>query len=118
MFSQNITQEATEMMMTDAKPQFVTAARTWRWALLFPAAALIFLGSMFQLGMFGYGQLNPRDLWPAILIVESAWNLMVEHFNLPELVNLFQFWPLLLVICGLGILLALKPSSHPGRRGE
>ena len=100
------------MMMTDAKPQFVTVGRTLRVALLLPAAALIFLGSVFQLGMLGYGQLNPRDLWPAMLIVQSAWNLLVTHFNVPELATVFQFWPLLLVICGLGILLALMPSKR------
>jgi hypothetical protein len=113
MFSQEITQEAMAMMMmTDAKPQFVTVGRTLRVALLLPAAALIFLGSVFQLGMLGYGQLNPRDLWPAMLIVQSAWNLLVTHFNVPELATVFQFWPLLLVICGLGILLALMPTKR------
>ncbi|HXO87127.1 MAG TPA: hypothetical protein VN885_00665 [Candidatus Acidoferrales bacterium] len=112
MFSHEITQEAMAMMMTDAKPQFVTVGRTLRVALLLPAAALIFLGSVFQLGMLGYGQLNPRDLWPAMLIVQSAWNLLVTHFNVPELATVFEFWPLLLVICGLGILLALMPSKR------
>jgi hypothetical protein len=123
MFSHEITQEAMAMMMTDAKPQFVTVGRTLRVALLLPAAALIFLGSVFQLGMLGYGQLNPRDLWPAMLIVQSAWNLLVTHFNVPELATVFQFWPLLLVICGVGILLALMPSkrstaSRRDREGE
>jgi hypothetical protein len=123
MFSHEITQEAMAMMMTDARPQFVTVGRTLRVALLLPAAALIFLGSVFQLGMLGYGQLNPRDLWPAMLIVQSAWNLLVTHFNVPELATVFQFWPLLLVMCGVGILLALMPSKRsaarrPYREGE
>jgi hypothetical protein len=116
MFSHEITQEAMAMMMTDAKPQFVTVGRTLRVALLLPAAALIFLGSVFQLGMLGYGQLNPRDLWPAMLIVQSAWNLLVTHFNVPELATVFQFWPLLLVVCGVGILLALVPSKRSAAR--
>ncbi|MGB9068049.1 MAG: hypothetical protein WCC21_05720 [Candidatus Acidiferrales bacterium] len=116
MFSHEITQEAMAMMMTDAKPQFVTVGRTLRVALLLPAAALIFLGSVFQLGMLGYGQLNPRDLWPAMLIVQSAWNLLVTHFNVPELATVFQFWPLLLVVCGVGILLALVPSQRSAAR--
>jgi hypothetical protein len=123
MFSHEITQEAMAMMMTDTRPQFVTVGRTLRVALLLPAAALIFLGSVFQLGMLGYGQLNPRDLWPAMLIVQSAWNLLVTHFNVPELATVFQFWPLLLVMCGVGILLALMPSKRsaarrPYREGE
>lgn len=106
------------MMMTDAKPQFVTGGRTLRLALLLPAAALIFLGSMFQLGMLGYGQLNPRDLWPAMMIVQSAWNLLAVHFSVPELANIFQFWPLLLVIGGLGILWALLPSKRSAARRD
>jgi len=36
--------------MTDAKPQFVSGRLTLRATLLLPAAALIFLGSVFQLG--------------------------------------------------------------------
>jgi hypothetical protein len=119
MFSQDFTQEATTMMMmTDAKPQFVTGGRTLRMALLLPAAALIFLGSVFQLGMLGYGQLNPRDLWPAMMIVQSAWNLLAVHFNVPALANIFDFWPLLLIIVGPGILWALLPSRRSAARRD
>ncbi len=104
-------------MMTDAKPQFVSGRLTLRATLLLlPAAALIFLGSMFQLGMLGYGQLNPRDLWPAVMLVESAWNLLVFNFNAPQLGDLFQFWPLLLVGAGLAILMALKPANRSAAR--
>ena len=106
------------MMMTDAKPQFVTGGRTLRMALLLPAAVLIFLGSVFQLGMLGYGQLNPRDLWPAIMIVQSAWNLLAVHFNVPALANIFDFWPLLLIIVGLGILWALLPAKPSAARRD
>lgn len=102
--------------MTDAKPQFVSGRLTLRAALLLPAAALIFLGSVFQLGMLGYGHLNPRDLWPAIMIFESAWNLLAIHFNAPEFGDLFQCWPLLLVGSGLAILMALKPPNRSGAR--
>jgi hypothetical protein len=114
MFNPEFTQEA--MVMTDAKPQFVSGRPTLRAALLLPAAALIFLGSVFQLGMLGYGHLNPRDLWPALMIVESAWNLLAVHFNVPQLGDLFQFWPLLLVGSGLAILLALKPANRSAAR--
>jgi hypothetical protein len=118
MFNPEFTQEA--MVMTDAKPQFVSGRLTLRAALLLPAAALVFLGSVFQLGMLGYGRLNPRVLWPALMIVESAWNLVAVHFNAPQLGDLFQFWPLLLVGSGLAILLALRPANrsavHRGAR--
>ncbi len=105
--------------MTDAKPQLISGRLTLRATLLLPAAALIFLGSMFQLGMLGYGNLNPRDLWPAMMIVESAWNLLAMRFNAPQFGDLFQYWPLLLVGSGLAILMALKPANRSAaRRGS
>jgi hypothetical protein len=116
MFNPEFTQEA--MVMTDAKPQLVSGRLTLRAALLLPAAALIFLGSVFQLGMLGYGRVNPRVLWPALMIVESAWNLVAVHFNPPQLGDLFQYWPLLLVASGLAMMLALRPVNRSSvRRG-
>ena len=104
------------MMMTDAKPQFVSGRPALRAALLLPAAALIFIGSVFQLGMLGYGQLNPRDLWPAIMIIQTGWNLLAAHLNAPDLANVGQFWPLVLVGLGLAILLASKPANRSAAR--
>ncbi len=105
--------------MTDAKPQLVSGRPAFRAALLLPAAALIFIGSVFQLGVLGYGHLNPRDLWPAVMIVQAAWNLLAAHLNAPPLGDFFQFWPLLLVALGLAIVLALKPSNRSAaRRGN
>jgi hypothetical protein len=40
----------------------------------------------------------------------------VTHFNVPELATVFQFWPLLLIVCGVGILLALVPSKRSAAR--
>jgi hypothetical protein len=114
MFNLEFTQEA--MAMTDAKPQFVSNRPALRAALLLPAVALIFIGSVFQLGMLGYGQLSPRDLWPAVIVIQSAWNLLTAHLNAPELANVGQFWPLVLVISGLAILLALKPANRSDAR--
>ena len=105
--------------MMDARPQFVTAGRTLRMALLLPAAALIFLGSVIQLGMLGYGQLNARTLWPVMMIFQSAWDLLAAHFHAPEMDSLAKFWPLLLVVCGLSILVALRPTRrHRARQFE
>lgn len=101
--------------MTDTRSRFVTGGHTLRMALVLPAAALIFLGSVFQLGMLGYGQLNLRDFWPLAMIAQSAWGL----FNGPAFANIVRFWPLLLVVCGLSILVALKPASRkPARQFE
>jgi len=110
--------------MTDAKPRLVSGRLTLRAMLLLPAAALIFVGSMFQLSMLGYGQLDPRNLWPALMIVQTAWNLAAAHLNAPEFADLSRFWPLLLVASGFAVLLALKPknsadaprTSHMGDR--
>jgi hypothetical protein len=116
MFSNTSKREAT---MTELRPQFVSGGRTLRFALLLPATALIFLGSVFQLGMLGYGELNPRTLWPVTMIFQSAWNLFAAHFSTPEMENIARFWPLLLVVCGLSILVALRPAKRqPTRQFE
>jgi len=105
--------------MTDMKPQFLSGGRTLRLALLLPAAALIFLGSVIQLGVLGYGQLNSRALWPVAMIFQSAWDLFAAHLGTPEMQSLARFWPLLLVVCGLSILVALKPAKRqPARQFE
>jgi hypothetical protein len=114
MFNAEFTQEA--MAMTNARPQFVSSRPVLRAALWLPAAALIFLGSMFQLGMLGYGRMDPRDLWPAMMLVQAAWNLVAVHLNVPQLADVSQFWPLLLVALGLALALALKPASRPAPR--
>ena len=103
--------------MTDTTPRFVSGRPTLRMALLLPALALTFLGSVFQLGMFGYGQVNPRALWPLVMVFQSIWDLFAAGCNTPQLASISQFWPLLLVVCGLGIVMALKPAKRqPARR--
>jgi len=105
--------------MTDTRSRFVSGGHSLRMALVLPAAALIFLGSVFQLGMLGYGHLNPRDFWPLAMIAQSAWDLFSGLFNGPEFANVAAFWPLVLVLCGLSILVALKPASRkPARQFE
>ena len=98
--------------MTDARPQLLSGGRNLRLALLLPAAALIFLGSVIQLGVLGYGQLNPHDFWPVMMIFQSAWNLFASCWSGPEWAGISQFWPLLLVVSGLSILFLLKPASR------
>jgi hypothetical protein len=116
MFSPEFTQEA--MAMVDLRPQLISGRPTLRVALLLPAAALIFIGSMFQLGMLGYGQFNPHGLWPAVMILQSVWDLLAAHFNAPEMIDVSQYWPLLLVGCGFAILIALGSGTVPrSRRG-
>jgi len=105
--------------MTNTQPQLISARQTLRMALLIPAAALIFVGSVIQLGMLGYGQLNPRDFWPAAMILQSAWDLIGGLFHGADFSNVVRFWPLLLVGCGLSILVALKPANRkPARQFE
>ena len=105
--------------MTNTRAQMVSGPHTLRMALLIPAAALIFLGSVIQLGVLGYGQLNPRDFWPAVMILQSAWDLFGGLFHGAEFSSVVRFWPLLLVGCGLSILVALKPAARkPARQFE
>lgn len=98
--------------MTDTKARFVSRRPVFRVVLLMPAAALILLGSVFQLGMLGYGQINPHNLWPALIVAQAAWNLSAAQLNLPWLADVSQFWPLLLVGAGLTVLLALLPGNR------
>jgi hypothetical protein len=110
MFNVQFTEEA--IAMTDTRAQFVSGRPIFRAALLLPAAALIFLGSVFQLGMLGYGQLDPRNLWPALMVVRAAWNFSAAQLNVPWLGDVSQFWPLLLVGAGLLSLFALRPDNR------
>jgi hypothetical protein len=50
------------------------------------------------------------------MIIQTAWNLLAAHLNAPDLANVGQFWPLLLVGLGLAILLALKPANRSAAR--
>ena len=98
--------------MTDARPQIVSQASISRVAAIMVAGLLIFAGIVFQLGELAWGRLNEDGLWLVHMIAMSIWNLLAIRMNAPELVTILHFWPLMLVVFGLAILLALQPARE------
>jgi Sec-independent protein secretion pathway component TatC len=112
-----------EMAMTDATPRFVSQISISRVAAIMAAITLIFLGIAFQWGQVGDGQFNVDGLWIIHMIATNIWDLIVVHLTVPGLAGILRFWPLLLVLFGFAILLALgldKRMSENGaiRKGE
>ncbi|HKV05851.1 MAG TPA: hypothetical protein VJO53_12205 [Candidatus Acidoferrales bacterium] len=91
-------------MMVDAEYRFDSGRSIARGTLVVPAGALIFLGIVFQLAMLGYGHLNTQNLWPAMMVVDSAWNLLAAHMGASGFREIFLFWPMALVAAGLAML--------------
>jgi hypothetical protein len=100
-----------EMAMTDARPQLVSDASISRMAALIGAAFLVVTGLVLQLCQFGIGHQTANGFWFMQMVVASIWRLMAFRVNMPELVEVLRFWPLLLIGLGLAILVALKPQS-------
>lgn len=98
--------------MTDARPQPVSEASISRVAAMMVAGLLILAGIVFQLGELAWGRLTGDGLWIVHMIAMSIWNLLAIRMNVPELVTILHFWPLMLVAFGLAILLALQPARE------
>ena len=102
--------------MTAAESQFVSGKSISRAAVLFPAGALIFLGTVIQLGMLGYEHAVSPNLWPVSMIVATVWNLVAARFNLVGFAAVCEFWPSLLVAVGIAMLLpVVLPGKTRGR---
>jgi|HubBroStandDraft_4_1064222.scaffolds.fasta_scaffold261299_2 hypothetical protein len=85
---------------------------TQSFAIPGTAATMLILGGIvLQLGGLGYMHVGWDYLWMLFLVLESAWNVISMHGNLPWLQQLVVFWPLLLVGVGLGILLIAGGSK-------
>lgn len=78
------------------------------------AGLLILVGVVFQLAQLGYGMLTAKDFWFISMIAENIWNFLAMRSDLPALGELLRFWPLLLVVAGLG-LLAIPYSACAAR---
>ncbi len=86
---------------------------TQSFAIPGTAATMLILGGIvLQLGGLGYMHVGLDYLWMLFLVIESAWNVISMHGNLPWLQQLVVFWPLLLVGVGLGILLIAGGSKR------
>jgi hypothetical protein len=81
------------------------------------ATILILGGIVLQLGGLGYMHVGLDYLWMLFLVLESAWNVVSMHGNLPWMQQAMVFWPLLLVGAGLGILLVAGGSKSKRAAG-
>jgi len=77
---------------------------TWVWL---GAALLISIGVAFELGLFGFGPYNSSDAWLFFSIGKNVW-IMITNLIGPELRELLNVWPLMLVSLGLAILLLTR----------
>ena len=101
--------------MTAAESQLVSGKSISRAAVLFPAGALIFLGTVIQLGTLGYEHAASPTMWPVSMIVETLWNVVAARLNLSGVAVVCQFWPSLLVAAGIAMIL---PMVLPGQARE
>jgi hypothetical protein len=69
------------------------------------AGLLILLGIVFQLGELGYGRINANNWWLVSTATQAVWSLLALRLNGPALGEVLRFWPLILLIVGLGILM-------------
>jgi hypothetical protein len=97
--------------MTNPARQSYSSMTTGSGALMAAAGLLILLGIVFQLAEFGYGQLVPGEGWLLSMVASDLWNAIALHLNMPALQQLLEYWPLLLVCAGSGLLAALRGGS-------
>jgi hypothetical protein len=107
----NIEFSREEMAMTDARPQLVSAPSISRSLATVAAGLLICLGVVIQLGEYICGRLNATSYWLVHMIATNLWNALLLRLNAPGVGDALRFWPLLLVIFGLAILVALRPEK-------
>jgi hypothetical protein len=74
-------------------------------SIVLGAGLLIALGIVLQLGVLGYGHVDPSNYWFFSVLTEGVWNLLSMHGAVSSLGQIARFWPLVLVSVGLGILM-------------
>lgn len=88
-----------------------------RSAAIIPAAALlILLGIVFQLGELGYVNWSADNLWVLSVISSSITTLLDTCVKAAMLGGALRFWPLILVLAGLGILISAPQSLSASRQ--
>ena len=98
--------------MTHTSPQLTSAPSISRSLATVAAGLLICLGVVIQLGEFICGRLNATSYWLVHMIATNLWNALLLRLDAPGIGDALRFWPLLLVIFGLAILVALRPENR------
>ncbi|HLW97962.1 MAG TPA: hypothetical protein VKR82_04900 [Candidatus Acidoferrales bacterium] len=77
------------------------------------AGVLLSLGAALQLGELGYGPYQPANRWMISMLANGAWHIL-KLMDGAMLQYILQYWPMLLISFGLGIL-SLAWSGNRGR---
>jgi len=77
------------------------------------AGVLFSLGAALQLGELGYGPYQPGNRWVISMLANGAWHIL-RLMDGAMLRYILQYWPLLFISFGLGIL----PLVWRGNRGR
>jgi hypothetical protein len=83
-------------------PSLPTTIFSWIAACL-----LILLGAAFELGMLGFGPYNSSGVLLLSIVGKSAWTMLAD-LVFPQLRELVQIWPLILVVIGASILFVAR----------
>jgi len=104
--------------MANAPRQFESQAAPTKSVVEVAAALLLIsMGVVFQLGELGYSHLAPENFWFATMLAQGVWNFIVAHCDVQALQQSLRYWPLILVVFGMGILFMTKRGSSVSVRG-
>jgi hypothetical protein len=101
---------AGEKSMTNAERQDTAESFSGAAVIVALAGLLILLGVVFQMAEFGYGHVRPDNIWLFSVLATGIWNILSLRLNAPGFLDLFRFWPLVLVGFGLAIMLAAREN--------
>ncbi|HLV95627.1 MAG TPA: hypothetical protein VKS44_10590 [Candidatus Acidoferrales bacterium] len=93
------------IMMVNADQHRALGGSILAKSILLAAGLLIVFGIVLQLGVLGYGHVNPSNYWFLSVLTQGVWNLLSLHGSGSALGQIARFWPLVLVSVGLGILM-------------
>ena len=96
-------------MMTNVR-RVSSSTSTSSAAATLGAAALIFVGIVFQLCELGYAHLTTDGHWVASLLLQSLWSLVDGWVRMAAIGDAFRFWPLALVLAGCAILFSRRTA--------
>jgi hypothetical protein len=103
-------EETVENVNRQVTSKHSISAPSLRWLT---AGILLSLGVALQLGELGYGPYQPGNRWVISLLANGAWHILkLMDGTMPKYI--LQYWPLLLISFGLGIL-PLAWRGNPGR---
>lgn len=109
--------------MNSAEQQFSWAARISNFTLVLMSAGLLgFVGMLLQASHRTLGHLTWNDFWLMPLIAGSLWNMLAAEFDPAALRGAVEYWPLLVPLAGVAVLLAWKlrrrgTAVHTSRTG-